>query len=78
MLAVDLSFSQRLIEKIGNEAKKTMLANMQPVILVHPLLRGKLRRFLERYIQGIIVISHNEIPPQIKIQSVGVIRINEG
>ena len=78
MLAFDLSFSQRLIEKIGNEAKKTMLANMQPVILVHPLLRGKLRRFLERYIQGIIVISHNEIPPQIKIQSVGVIRINEG
>ena len=54
-----------------------MLANMQPVILVHPALRGKLRKFLERYIQGITVISHNEIPPQIKIQSVGVVRINE-
>ncbi len=77
MLALDLSFSQRLIEKIGSEARKSMLANIQPVILVHPLLRSKLRRFLERYIQGITVISHNEIPPQIKIQSVGVIRINE-
>jgi flagellar biosynthesis protein FlhA len=78
VLALDLAFSQRLIEKIGSEAKKSMLANMQPVILVHPLLRSKLRRFLERYIQGITVISHNEIPPQIKIQSVGVIRIHEG
>ncbi|HVN98172.1 MAG TPA: flagellar biosynthesis protein FlhA [Syntrophorhabdaceae bacterium] len=77
MLILDISFSQRLIEKIGNEAKRTMLANMQPVILVHPVLRSKLRRFLERYIQGITVISHNEIPPQIKIQSVGVIRLNE-
>ena len=77
MLALDLSFSQRLIEKIGDEAKRAMLANMQPVILVHPALRGKLRKFLERYIQGITVISHNEIPPQIKIQSLGVVRINE-
>ncbi len=77
VLALDLSFSQKLIEKIGTEAKKAMLQNYQPVLLVHPLLRGRLRRFLDRYIQGITVISHNEIPPQIRIQSVGVIRINE-
>lgn len=76
-LALDLTFSQRIIEKIGNEAKRAMLQNIQPVILVHPVLRGKLRRFLERYIQGVTVISHNEIPPQIKIQSLGVIKINE-
>jgi flagellar biosynthesis protein FlhA len=76
-LALDLAFSQRMIEKVGNEAKKAMLKNIQPIILVHPVLRGKLRRFLERYIQGITVISHNEIPPQIKIQSVGVIKLNE-
>ncbi|OPY00913.1 MAG: Flagellar biosynthesis protein FlhA [Syntrophorhabdus sp. PtaB.Bin184] len=78
VLALDLGFSQKLIEKIGTEAKKAMLQSYQPVILVHPLLRGRLRRFLDRYIQGITVISHNEIPPQIRIQSVGVIRINEG
>lgn len=77
-LALDLAFSQRLIEEIGNEAKKAMAQNLQPLILVHPVLRSKLRRFLERYIQGITVISHNEIPPQIKIQSMGVIKVNEG
>lgn len=78
ILALDLSFSQRLIERVGTEAKKALLANIQPIVLVHPMLRSRLRRFLERYIQGVAVISHNEIPPQIKIQSVGVIRINEG
>jgi len=77
-LALDLSFSQRLIEKIGNEVRKALMQNIQPMLLVHPVLRGRLRRFLERYIQGITVISHNEIPPQVKMQSVGVIRINEG
>ena len=76
-LALDLTFSQHLIEKVGNEAKRAMLQNIQPIILVHPVLRSKLRRFMERYIQGITVISHNEIPPQIKIQSLGVIKVNE-
>ncbi len=76
-LALDLTTSQRLIEKIGDESKKAMIQNMQPVILVHPVLRAKLRRFIERYIKGVAVISHNEIPSQIKIQSSGVIRLNE-
>jgi flagellar biosynthesis protein FlhA len=76
-LALDLQFSQQMIEKIGDEAKRAMLQNLQPILLVHPVLRGRLRKFLERYIKGVAVISHNEIPPQIKIQSFGVIRINE-
>jgi flagellar biosynthesis protein FlhA len=76
-LALDLTTSQRLIEKIGDESKKAMIQNTQPVILVHPILRSKLKKFVERYIKGVAVISHNEIPSQIKIQSSGVIRINE-
>lgn len=76
-LALDLPSSQRLIERIGEEARKMMVKSLQPVLLVHPVIRGKLRKFLERYIQGLTVISHNEIPPQIKIQSVGVVKLNE-
>ena len=76
-LALDLAFGQKLVEKIGEEAKKTMLKSLQPVLLVHPIIRGKLRRFLERHIQGITVISHNEIPAQIKIQSVGIVKMGE-
>ncbi len=76
-LALDLPSSQRLIEKLGEEARKMLLRGLQPVLLVHPVIRGKLRKFLERYIQGLTVISHNEIPPQIKIQSVGVVKLDE-
>ena len=76
-LALDLAVSQKLVEKIGEEARKVMLKSLQPVLLVHPIIRGKLRRFLERHIQGMAVISHNEIPPQIKLQSVGVVKLSE-
>ncbi len=77
ILALDLAFGQKLVEKIGEESKKAMLKGVQPILLVHPIIRGKLRKFLERHIQGITVISHNEIPPQIKIQSVGVVKLGE-
>ncbi|HOV91254.1 MAG TPA: flagellar biosynthesis protein FlhA [Syntrophorhabdaceae bacterium] len=77
LFSFDLSFSQRFIEKLGNEVKRAILQNIQPVLLVHPILRARLRRFLERYIQGITVISHNEIPPQIRIQTIGVIKVYE-
>ncbi len=77
LFSFDLSFSQRFIERLGNEVKRAILQNIQPVLLVHPIIRARLRRFLERYIQGITVISHNEIPPQIKIQTIGVIKVYE-
>ncbi len=77
-LALDLSFTQALIDKLSNEVKNMMVQNIQPVILVHPIIRARLRRLLERYIQGIAVISHNEIPQQIKIKSAGVIKSHEG
>jgi flagellar biosynthesis protein FlhA len=77
-IALDLSSSQKLVETVGEEAKKMMVKNLQPVLLVHPIIRGKLRKFLERYIQGITIVSHNEIPPQIRIQSFGVIKVNDG
>jgi flagellar biosynthesis protein FlhA len=77
LLVLDLNLGQKLVEKIGEEARKVMLKSLQPILLVHPIIRGKLRKFLERHLQGITVISHNEIPPQIKIQSVGIVKMSE-
>jgi flagellar biosynthesis protein FlhA len=76
-LPLDLAFGQKLVEKIAEETKKTMLKSLQPVLLVHPIIRLKLRRFLERHLQGVAVISHNEIPAQIKIQSTGIVKMGE-
>jgi len=76
-LNMDLVMSQKLVENTGVATRKMMAKGFQPVLLVHPVIRGKLRRFLERYIQGIVVISHNEIPPQIKIQSGGAIKLGD-
>jgi flagellar biosynthesis protein FlhA len=77
-LGIDLLYASRLIERITEKAKRLMAENLQPVLLVHPSIRLRLKRFIDKYVQGIAVISHSEIPPNIKIQSAGVIEVDEG
>ncbi len=74
-LALDLNLSQQLIYKIGEEARRILTLDVQPVLLIHPAVRAKLRKLLERYNVNVAVISHNEIPAQVSVQSAGVIKI---
>src|SRR5208282_768248 len=43
-LSMDLVTSQKLIERTSEAAKQMMSKSLQPVLLVHPVIRGKLRR----------------------------------
>ncbi len=48
----------------------------QPVLLCSPVLRRHLRRLLDRILPQVVVLSHHELPPQIKIQSVGTVSMS--
>ena len=51
--------------------------NYQPIILCTPQLRKPLRDLLIRFIPNIIVLSHNEIVPEIDIQSTGTVEFKD-
>lgn len=74
-LAFDLSFSRQMLNAIGDEIKNVHTQGLPPVILMHPTVRAKMRRFLEKYNLSVTIVSHNEIPSNIKIQSLGVIKL---
>ena len=42
-----------------------------PILLVPSNVRLHLRRFLEHVLGNLVVLSHNEIPPQVKLVSLG-------
>ncbi len=44
-----------------------------PVVLCSPNTRMYVRQLLERYLPNVAVLSHNEIPPNIKVVSVGMV-----
>ena len=74
-LAVDPETAQRILNATEKMLGKFEMINMPPTILCSPLVRGHLRRFLEKFIPNVTALSHNEIDPKAKIYSLGTIGI---
>ncbi len=50
----------------------------QPVLLCPPTIRPHVKRLTERYIPNLVVLSHNEIAPQLKVKAIGTVSLNAG
>lgn len=67
--------SGKIIEMIGREAEKLSEMGQTPVILCSPAVRMHVRQLIERQIPNVPVLSYNELEPEVKIQSVGVVNV---
>ncbi len=70
-LSLDPNIVYAMVEKIKQLSEKFTIMNAKPVLLGVPVVRFHLRRLLERFIPRLVLISHNEIPPSVKVQSLG-------
>ncbi len=70
-LSLDPNIVYAMVEKIKQLSEKFTIMNARPVLLGVPIVRFHLRRLLERFIPRLVLISHNEIPPSVKVQSLG-------
>ena len=74
-LALEPGVAQQLINRINKVAEKFAEMGQNPVILASAHLRPALAHFLERFVAGVAVMSHQEIAPNTKVQSLGVIAL---
>ena len=63
----------RWLTHISNAADNAVNAEAQPVLLVTPLIRPHLAQIITRFLPTVPVISQAEIPPDIRLQSVGTV-----
>ncbi len=75
-LALEPSYAQRLIGNVSKVSEKFAEVGQTPVILAAGHLRPAVYNFLRRFVPGIAVISHPEIAPSTKVQSLGVIIVD--
>ncbi len=73
--ALDFEKMKALLENIGSHIEK-FRGGMSPVLLCPASIRLHVKKLTERYFPSLTVISHNEIAPQVKIQSLGTVRFN--
>ncbi|MFW2487107.1 flagellar biosynthesis protein FlhA [Clostridium chromiireducens] len=65
----------RILTGIKNTVESVYFYNNQPIILVSPNIRPVFRKLIEMVFPHIMVISLNEIPNDVQINSEGVVRI---
>ena len=77
-LAIEPNTAQQIITTIRSMAERFNLSGAQPVLLASPSIRRHVRKMIERFVPHMAVLSHNEIPQNVKIQSLGVVSIYAG
>jgi flagellar biosynthesis protein FlhA len=77
-LAMEPAAAQRLLNNIRQMSEKFEQMGTTPVILASPNIRRHVKRLTERFIPNMAVLSHNEIPPHVKIQSIGMVTADAG
>ena len=76
-LALEPIVAQRLVGRIGSWTERFVAKGQQPVLLCSGALRPYLRRLLERYLPNVAVLSAAEIPPEVRVQSLGMVALDE-
>jgi flagellar biosynthesis protein FlhA len=77
-LAADPAYSESVIASVKKETEKIAANNLQPILLCSPVLRRHLRRLVEASVSTVMVISHAEVVPSIRLQSVGKVTGKHG
>jgi len=77
-LAIEPNSAQQIITAIRSMGERCGMSGAQPVLLASPSIRRHVRKLIERFVPHMAVLSHNEIPQNVKIQSMGVVSINAG
>jgi flagellar biosynthesis protein FlhA len=73
-LVIEPRLAEVLLRKLSEEVERMARGNLRPVLLCAPNLRRHIRRFTERLVPQLAVLSLNEIPSHVSLRSFGVVK----
>lgn len=74
-LSLDPDSQQKLVKNIQTEVESLRLQEETAVLLCSPAIRMYLKQLLNHYLPQVVVLSYNELEPDVHVQSVGVVNI---
>ncbi|MDE5746785.1 MAG: flagellar biosynthesis protein FlhA, partial [Acetatifactor sp.] len=72
-LNLDPARSKAILNSVESEMQKLENLGKSPIIITSPIVRMYFKRLTEDYYKELIVVSYNEIEPDIELQSVGMV-----
>ncbi len=77
-LSADPEFVRQFVAGLNEQAQAVMSEASQAVVLCSPLIRQHVKQLVDRFIPNIVVLSHNEISPNVSIRAFGTVRLAYG
>jgi flagellar biosynthesis protein FlhA len=74
-LVLDPRVAEQVLRKLSEETDRMARTNVRPVLLCPPTLRRHVRRFTERLVPQLSVLSLNEIPGHVSLRGFGVVKV---
>lgn len=74
-LSVDPEFVRRFVARLNDQAMALTAESAQAIVLCSPLIRFHLKNLIDRFIPNVVVLSHNEITPNVNVKSFGTVRL---
>lgn len=74
-IALDPSMTQKIFDSLNSQVSKLASMGLQPIILTSPIVRTYFKRLIEQTMPELIVLSYNELEPNIDIQSIGMVSV---
>lgn len=77
-LSMDPEFVRNFIAELNQQAQAVIAESNQAVVLCSPLIRSHVKQLIDRFIPNVVVLSHNEISPNINVRAFGTVRLAYG
>jgi hypothetical protein len=70
---MDPEKTKQIIHSTEVETKKLEDAGKPMIVMTSPIVRMYFKKMTQDYFKDLVVVSYNEVEPQIELQSVGMI-----
>lgn len=74
-LTLEPGMTNTILNSLSRQVQKLAQLGQQPVVLASPVVRLYFKRLSDQAIPGLVVLSYNELDPNIEVQSVGMVSI---
>lgn len=74
-LSLDPKITQTILASLNEKIEEATDMGEKMIVLCSPVVRRHFKRLTEKFIPNLIVVSHNELSPEINIRSLGTVRM---
>ena len=76
VLVMEPARSRKLFEEMGSVVERLKSITTHPIVLCSPSIRLAFRRFIERKLPNVTVLSYSDIVSDVEIKSIGLLKLD--